>query len=94
MARHSTLGRTRIQVPTQRGPIIVVEDARACRPCASITFAGLSNVTSASLSAAFTNISDPSSSAPARMQVECYQTLMLSPDIPFEHICLLIPRLL
>ncbi len=29
-SRHSTLGRTRIQVPTQRGPIIIVEDARTC----------------------------------------------------------------
>ena len=72
----------------------IVEDARACRPCASITFASLSSVTSASLSAASTNAFDPASSAPAQVLLESYQTLMQSPDVPLEYVCLLIPRLL
>src|SRR6266446_1856446 len=62
----------------------------ACRPCASITFASLSSVTSATLSAAFTNAFDPASSAPAQVQVECYQMLMQSPDIPIELVCLVV----
>src|SRR6266478_1917928 len=94
MARHSKLGRTQTQVPTQRDPITIVEYVRTCRPCASITFASLSSVTSASRSTTFTNAFDPASSAPAQVQVECYQTLMQSPDIPLERVCLLIPRLL
>ncbi len=48
----------------------------------------------ASLSAAFTNAFDAASSAPAQVQVECYQTLMQSLDILLEHVCLLIPKLL
>ncbi len=46
------------------------------------------------LSTAFTNAFDPASSAPAQVQVECYQALVQSPDIPLEHVCLHIPRLL
>ncbi|SRR6266403_791473 len=50
--------------------------------------------TSASLSAAFTSAFDPASSAPAQVWVECYQALIQSPNIPLEHVCLLIPMLL
>ncbi len=43
-------------------------------------------MTSASLSAAFTNPFDPA----AQVRVECHQTLMQSPDIPIVLVCLVV----
>ncbi len=68
--RYSKLGRTEIQLPMQRGPIIIVEDVRACRPYASITLIGKSLERDECLrSATFTNAFGPVSSAPSQVQV-------------------------
>ncbi len=53
---------------------------------ASISYASPSCVTSASLSAAFTNSFDPL--LRRQVQIKCYQTLIQSSNIPLEHVCL------